>query len=150
MKCPVCQSSTKVTNSRGADHGRAIKRRRVCLQCKRRFTSYERIELVGLTVVKRNGSKEPYLRHKIELGLRKALEKRSVIEDQFQKLVSSIENDIFSLEKDTVSSEQIGHIVLSHLKSFDQVAYLRFASVHRNLKRARAFEKEIQKLEKAK
>ena len=150
MKCPVCQSSTKVTNSRGADHGRAIKRRRVCVQCKRRFTSYERIELVGLTVVKRNGGKEPYVRHKIELGLRKALEKRSVGEEEFQKLVSSIENDIFNLEKDTVSSEQIGHIVLSHLKDFDQVAYLRFASVHRHFKSAKAFEKEILKLEKAK
>jgi len=122
----------------------------VCLHCKRRFTSYERIELVGLTVIKRDGSKEPYLRHKIELGLRKALEKRPVIEEQFQKLVSAIENDIFNLEKDAVSSEQIGHIVLSHLKTFDQVAYLRFASVHRNFKSARAFEKEIQKLEKAK
>jgi transcriptional repressor NrdR len=129
MKCPVCQSFTKVTNSRAADHQRAIKRRRVCLQCKRRFTSYERIELVGLTVIKRNGSREPYLRHKIELGLRKALEKRSVLEEQFQKLVSSIENDIFNLEKDTISSEQIGQIVLLHLKNFDQVAYLRFASV---------------------
>jgi transcriptional repressor NrdR len=122
----------------------------VCLHCKRRFTSYERIELVGLTVIKRDGSKEPYLRHKIELGLRKALEKRPVIEEQFQKLVSAIENDIFNLEKDAVSSEQIGHIVLLHLKTFDQVAYLRFASVHRNFKSARAFEKEIQKLEKAK
>ena len=150
MKCPVCQSFTKVTNSRAADHQRAIKRRRVCLQCQRRFTSYERIELVGLTVIKRSGSKEPYLRHKIELGLRKALEKRSVLEEQFQKLVSSIENDIFNLQKDTVSSEQIGQIVLLHLKNFDQVAYLRFASVYRNFKSARAFGKEIQKLEKAK
>jgi len=105
---------------------------------------------VGLTVAKRNGSKELYVRHKIELGLRKALEKRQVVEEHFQKLVSSIENDIFNLEKDAVSSEQIGHIVLSHLKDFDQVAYLRFASVHRNFRSAKAFEKEIQKLEKAK
>ena len=66
MKCPVCQSSTKVTNSRGADHGRAIKRRRVCVQCQRRFTSYERIELVGLTVAKRNGSKEKEFRYTAE------------------------------------------------------------------------------------
>ena len=101
-------------------------------------------------MIKRNGSKESYLRHKIELGLRKALEKRSVVEDEFQKLVSAIENDIFSLEKGMISSEQIGHIVLLHLKTFDQVAYLRFASVHRHFKSARAFEKEIQKLEKAK
>ncbi|MDP4007308.1 MAG: transcriptional regulator NrdR [bacterium] len=148
MKCPVCQNSTQVSNSRSADHGRAVKRRRVCLQCNRRFTTYERIELFGLQVLKRNGKKQPYLRHKLELGLRKALEKRPVAEEQFQKLVSSIENDIFNLEKETVSSEQIGQSVLTHLRSLDKVAYLRFASVHRNFKSTRAFEKEIKKLEK--
>lgn len=148
MKCPVCQNSTQVTNSRSADHGRAVKRRRVCLQCSRRFTTYERIELFGLQVQKRSGEKQPYARHKLELGLRKALEKRPVTEEQFQKLVSSIENSIFNLEKETVSSEQIGQIVLSHLRALDKVAYLRFASVHRNFKSTRAFEKEIEKLEK--
>jgi len=148
MKCPVCQNSTQVSNSRSADHGRAVKRRRVCLQCDRRFTTYERIELFGLSVVKRSGEKQPYLRHKLELGLRKALEKRPVAEEQFQKLVSSIENDIFNLEKETVSSEQIGQIVLADLRTLDKVAYLRFASVHRNFKSTKAFEKEIKKLEK--
>ena len=97
---------------------------------------------------KRSGEKQPYVRHKIELGLRKALEKRPVTEEQFQKLVSSIENAIFNLEKETVSSEQIGHIVLSHLRALDKVAYLRFASVHHNFRSTRAFEKEIEKLEK--
>lgn len=149
MKCPVCQNSTQVSNSRSADHGKAVKRRRVCLQCNRRFTTYERIELFGLQVVKRSGVKQPYLRHKLELGLRKALEKRPVTEEQFQKLVSSVENDIFNLEKDMVHSDQIGQIVLTHLKALDKVAYLRFASVHRNFKSTRAFEKEIQKLEKS-
>ena len=148
MKCPVCQNSTQVSNSRSADHGRAVKRRRVCLQCNRRFTTYERIELFGLQVVKRSGEKQPYLRHKLELGLRKALEKRPVSEEQFQKLVSAVENDIFNLEKETVRSEEIGQIVLTHLRSLDKVAYLRFASVHRNFKSTRAFEKEIEKLEK--
>ena len=100
MKCPVCQNSTQVTNSRSADHGRAVKRRRVCLRCSRRFTTYERIELFGLQVVKRSGVKEPYVRHKLELGLRKALEKRPVTEEQFLKLVSLVENDIFNLEKE--------------------------------------------------
>ena len=148
MKCPVCQNSTQVSNSRSADHGRAVKRRRVCLQCNRRFTTYERIELFGLQVVKRSGEKQPYLRHKLELGLRKSLEKRPVTEEQFQKLVSSIENDIFNLEKDTVRSDQIGQIVLTHLRSLDKVAYLRFASVYRNFKNTKAFEREIEKLEK--
>lgn len=148
MKCPICQNSTQVSNSRSADHGRAVKRRRVCLQCNRRFTTYERIELFGLQVVKRSGEKQPYLRHKLELGLRKALEKRPVTEEQFQKTVSLIENDIFNLEKDTVSSDIIGKIVLSHLRILDKVAYLRFASVYHNFKNTKAFEREIEKLEK--
>ena len=148
MKCPICQNSTQVSNSRSADHGRAVKRRRVCLQCNRRFTTYERIELFGLQIIKRSGEKQPYLRHKLELGLRKALEKRPVTEEQFQKLVSSVENDIFNLEKETVNSEQIGQIVLLHLRILDKVAYLRFASVYRNFKSTKAFEKEIEKLEK--
>src|SRR3989338_1379267 len=134
MKCPVCRKETQVTNSRSADHERAIKRRRVCLVCKRRFTTYERIELFGLEVQKRDGSREPYARHKLELGLRKALEKRPVSEEQFQKMVAMIENDIFNLEKEQVSSQELGQIVLSHLQEIDKVAYLRFVSVHRNFK----------------
>ncbi len=99
-----------------------------------------------MTVLKRDGSKEPYYRHKLELGLRKALEKRDVAEDQFQKLVSRIEGEIFNREKEVISSEEIGQSVLSHLREFDKVAYLRFASVYRNFKSPRAFEKEIHKL----
>lgn len=148
MRCPICQSSTKVTNSRNADQGKSIKRRRVCLKCDRRFTTYERIELLGLQVKKSDGSREPYYQHKIELGARKALEKRPYTEEQFQKLISSIENEIFNLEKETVTAEKIGQIVLSHLREFDKVAYLRFASVYRNFRSPKAFEKEIQKLTK--
>ncbi len=149
MRCPVCQNPTKVTNSRNADREKAVKRRRVCLKCQRRFTTYERVELSGIQVKKRNNSKEPYYRHKLELGVRKALEKRPYTEEQFQKLISSIENEIFNLEKNPVPTEQIGEIVLSHLKELDKVAYLRFASVYRNFRSPRAFEKEIQKLESA-
>ena len=90
MRCPICQGSTKVTNSRNADQGKAIKRRRLCLECQRRFTTYERLELLGFQVEKRSGAKEPYYRHKLELGVRKALEKRPFGEEQLQKLVSSI------------------------------------------------------------
>src|SRR3989344_4227539 len=124
MRCPVCQADTKVTNSRNADHDRAIKRRRWCTSCGRRFTTYERLELLGIEVVKRNGSKEPFSRHKLESGIRKALEKRPCTEEQLQK-------------------------VLSHLKQFDKVAYLRFASVYRNFRSPQAFEKEIKKLQKS-
>lgn len=149
MMCPLCQSTTRVINSRTAGEEKAIKRRRMCVQCKRRFTTYERLELLGLEILKRNGTREPYLRHKIELGLRKALEKRPYSEQQFQKLVSGIEGDIFNLEKELVPSEQVGQIVLSYLKTFDKVAYLRFASVYRKFGSTKAFEREIQKLEKA-
>ena len=147
MNCPICQSTTRVINSRTADQEKAIKRRRLCVQCDRRFTTYERIELVGLEVQKRNGSKQPYLRHKLELGVRKALEKRPYTEQQFQKLISGIENDIFNTGKETVLSEQVGQIVLSYLKNFDKVAYLRFASVYRKFGSPKAFEREILKLE---
>jgi len=147
MRCPICQGSTKVTNSRNADQGKAIKRRRLCLECKRRFTTYERLELLGFKIEKRGGTKEPYYRHKLEIGVRKALEKRPFEEEQLQKLVSSIEYKIFNLEKEVVTADQIGQIVLSHLRDFDKVAYLRFASVYRNFKSTKAFEKEIEKLQ---
>lgn len=145
----MCQDETKVTNSREADYGRAIKRRRVCGTCRKRFTTYERVELVGLEVVKRDGKKEAFSRHKLELGLRKALEKRQFTEDHFQKLISRIESEIFNREKESIASEEIGKLVLSHLRNFDKVAYIRFASVYRNFKTPKAFEKEIQRLEKA-
>lgn len=147
MHCPICQADTKVTNSRNAEHGRAVKRRRWCTLCGRRFTTYERLELLGIEVIKRNGQKEGFSRHKLESGIRKALEKRPCTEEQLQKLVSSIESDIFDLEKESVESARIGQTVLSHLQQFDKVAYLRFASVYRNFKTPKAFEKEIQKLQ---
>ena len=103
---------------------------------------------MDLRVRKRNGSKEPYYRHKIETGLRKAFEKRPVTAQEFQKLLFEIEQDIFNLRKKTVSTEQMGRIVLSYLKGMDKVAYLRFASVYRNFRTPKAFEREIQRLEK--
>ena len=146
MQCPICQSETKVTNSRGADRGKVIKRRRICTKCERRFTTYERLELMGFEVIKRDGSKEAYQREKLRTGIRIALEKRSCSEEEFQQLLSGIERDIFQIGTEVVSSEKIGQIVLTHLRQVDKVAYLRFASVHRNFKSPKAFEKEIQKL----
>ena len=99
-----------------------------------------------MKVKKRSGAKESYLRHKLETGLRKALEKRPVPEEQFQRLLSSVEYDLFNLEKEVIPAEQIGQIVLSHLKAVDKVAYIRFASVYRNFRSTKAFEKEIEKL----
>lgn len=149
MICPLCQNMTRVTNSRSTNQGRMIRRRRICLACGHRFTTYERFELLGLEVIKRNGAKEPYYRYKLEGGLRKALEKRPVNEEQFQKLVALIENDIFCLKSKTISSEQIGRIVLSRLKPFDPVAYLRFISVYRRFRTPQSFEREIRRLGKS-
>ncbi len=148
MNCPRCQKSTKVVNSRPLEDGRAVKRRRECLHCSQRFSTYERLSLGDFRVVKRSGSRELYARHKIEAGLRKALEKRPVTEAEFQKLLFEIEADIFSLGKDKVDAEQIGRIVLDRLKKIDKVGYLRFASVYRNFRSPQAFAKEIEKLEK--
>jgi len=113
------------------------------------FSTYEKISLIDFQVQKSDDRKEPYYRHKLEGGLRKALDRRPVTEKEFQKLLFTIENDIFNLEKETVSTEQIGRIVLTHLREMDKVAYLRFASIHRNFRSPKAFEREIQKLEKA-
>ena len=147
MNCPGCHKSTKVVNSRPLEDGRAVKRRRECLHCSQRFSTYERVSLGDFRVVKRNGSRELYARHKIEAGLRKALQKRPITESQFQKLMFEIETDIFSLGKDKINSEQIGRIVLGRLKKTDKVGYLRFASVYRNFRSPQAFAKEIEKLE---
>lgn len=149
MNCPICQGETKVVNSRPGNQGRSIRRRRECLKCRQRFSTYEKISLIDFQVRKSDDKKEPYYRHKLEGGLRKALDRRPVTEKEFQKLLFTIENDIFNLEKETVSTEQIGRIVLTHLREIDKVAYLRFASIHRNFRSPKAFEREIQKLEKA-
>lgn len=106
------------------------------------------MSLGDLKVIKRNGSKERYSRNKIEAGMRKALEKRPISEDAFQKLLLDIENDLLNFAKDTISSEQVGRTVLARLQKADKVGYIRFASVYRNFKSPKAFEKEIQKLEK--
>lgn len=148
MKCPICQEGTKVINSRSTDSGRSVKRRRECIKCERRFSTYEHISLVDTQVRKSNGVKEPFYRHKIEAGLRRAFEKRPVTEPDFQKLLFNIEDNIFNLSKDVISTEEIGRIVLIYLKDVDKVAYLRFASVYRNFKTPKAFEREIQRLEK--
>ena len=125
--------------------GRAIKKARMS-EVSRRFSTWKN-QLGGLTA-KRQGTTQPYHRQKLEVGLKKALEKRPVTEEQFQKMIFMIEDDILNLRKELVASEQIGRIVLEHLKQLDKVAYLRFASIYRDFRSTKAFEKEIQKLEK--
>ncbi|MDD5072147.1 MAG: transcriptional regulator NrdR [Patescibacteria group bacterium] len=147
MKCPVCYYlDTKVIDSRVATDGLSIRRRRECLKCGFRFSTYEEMEILDLMIVKRDGRKESYDREKVTRGLKKALEKRSVTDDKFKKLIHSIERDIQVLKKSEITSSQVGQIIMRHLKKVDQVAYIRFASVYESFKDAQTFRKELNKL----
>jgi len=147
MKCPICYYlDTKVVDSRAATDGLSIRRRRECLKCGFRFSTYEEVEILDLMIVKRDGKKETYDREKMVRGLKKALEKRSITEDRFKKLVHSIERDLQALRKNEVTASNVGQIVMKHLRKTDQVAYIRFASVYESFKDAREFRKELNKL----
>lgn len=151
MRCPVCNyEDSKVIDSRVAFDGLSIRRRRECLKCSFRFSTYEEVEILDLVVVKRDGRKESYSREKIVKGLRRALEKRPVTDDNFKKLINSIERDLQILRKNEVMAGEIGQIVMKNLKRFDQVAYIRFASVYESFKDAHEFRRELNKLLKFK
>lgn len=151
MKCPICyHDDTKVIDSRVATDGLSIRRRRECLKCEFRFSTYEEIEILDLVIVKRDGRREAYSREKLTSGLKKALEKRAITEDKFKKLIHSIERDLQRLQKPEITSLQIGQIVMKGLKKFDQVAYIRYASVYESFKDANEFRKELNKLIKDK
>lgn len=131
MKCPICyHSETKVVDSRVASDGLSIRRRRECLKCGFRFSTYEETEILDLLVVKRDGRKEIYSRDKMTSGLRKAMEKRPINNDQFKQLVNLIERDIQAARQSEINSQDIGRIVMKQLKKIDKVAYIRFASVY--------------------
>jgi len=148
MKCPYCShEETKVIDSRVASDGLSIRRRRECLSCNYRFSTYEEVEILDLQVTKRDGTTESYVREKLEGGLRKALEKRPTTAEDFKRLVSEIEQDIQKKMADSrIESKEIGNIVVRKLKKYDQIAYLRFASVYRQFADIEEFKKELQKL----
>lgn len=151
MKCPVCYyEDTKVIDSRVASDGLSIRRRRECLKCGFRFSTYEELEILDLTIVKSDGRKESYSRDKMIKGLRRALEKRPITDDIFKKLVHSIERDLQILRKNEITSNQVGQIVMKNLKKTDQVAYIRFASVYESFKDVHTFRRELNKLLKNK
>jgi transcriptional repressor NrdR len=133
MKCPYCQfEDTQVTDSRVSADGSAVKRRRQCKSCERRFTTYERIERMGLTVVKRDHTREPYSREKLMRGLTLAVTKRKVPADRVEEAVNLIESELYSLGSSEVPVDTIGELVMQRLRELDEVAYIRFASVYRN------------------
>ena len=140
MKCPICYfEDTKVIDSRVASDGLSIRRRRECEKCGFRFSTFEEMEILDLTVEKRDGKKEAYSRDKLVSGLKKALEKRPIDDDGFKKLVHNIERDIQQLKRTEVRTEEIGKIVMKHLKDTDVVAYIRFASVYESFEDAGDF-----------
>jgi transcriptional repressor NrdR len=147
MRCPYCgKDHDRVSDSRASDDGATIRRRRVCLQCNRRFTTYERVDETGINVVKRNGAREPFSRDKIRSGLAKACWKRPISEDQINNLVSRVESDIYAQTESEIDSVKVGELVMRRLAEVDQVAYVRFASVYRQFKDVRDFVDELQPL----
>lgn len=147
MICPFCaHSETKVVDSRDTNEQRAIRRRRECEKCQSRFSTYEEMEIMKLSVIKRDGSKQEYERKKIEVGLHKALEKRPVSEEKISKAIGDIEYEIQARESNEITSKEIGKMILDKLKELDDVAYLRFASVYKSFKTAESFRREVEKM----
>jgi len=146
MKCPICYfPDTKVLDSRVATDGLSIRRRRECLKCAFRFSTYEELEILDVAIIKRDGRREAYSRDKMVAGLKKASEKR-IGDDKFKKLVHVIERDIQALKTNEVSSQELGKIVMKNLKKTDQVAYIRYASVYESFKNVQDFKRELNKL----
>jgi len=146
MKCPICyHPDTKVLDSRVATDGLSIRRRRECLKCAFRFSTYEELEILDVSLIKRDGRKEAYSRDKLISGLKKASEKR-IGDDKFKKLVHMIERDIQALKINEVSSQDVGRIVMKNLKKVDQIAYIRYASVYESFKNVQEFKRELNKL----
>ncbi len=145
MRCPFCKENRdKVIDSRSSESGRVIRRRRQCLACKKRFTTYEKMsESVKLSVVKKDGSRVPYDRDKIVAGLQKACYKRPVSAEQVQDVADRVEEDVFKNHDREVLSVFIGESVMKHLRAVDKVAYIRFASVYRDFTDAGAFIEEV-------
>ena len=147
MKCPFCgDDNTRVIDSRPADDNEAIRRRRQCDECGKRFTTYEKVETIPLIVIKKDKNRETYDRSKIESGVVRSCHKRPVSVDQIEACVDEIENKIFNLGVREIESEKIGEIVMDQIRDLDQVAYVRVASVYRQFKDADTFMSELKKL----
>ncbi|HYE09662.1 MAG TPA: transcriptional regulator NrdR [Patescibacteria group bacterium] len=147
MKCPYCgYSESKVVDSRPTEEETAIRRRRECEKCAKRFTTYEKIEEVPLVIVKKDGSREVYQRSKIINGFLKACEKRPVSLKQIEEVVDEVEKELYNSMDKEIDSKKIGELVMKRLKKLDDVAYVRFASVYRQFKDLNTFVEELNKL----
>ncbi|WP_432665200.1 transcriptional regulator NrdR [Wukongibacter baidiensis] len=147
MNCPFCSHyETKVVDSRPTDEGQAIRRRRECITCKKRFTTYEKVEEIPIIIVKKDGNRQSFNRNKIINGLIRACEKRPVSMQLIEKTVDDIERQLHNSMEKEVMSESIGKMVMDALKNIDEVAYVRFASVYRQFKDINTFMEEVKKL----
>jgi len=147
MRCPKCGSlDPQVKDSRPTEDSAAIRRRRVCLSCQFRFTTFERVQLRELTVIKRNGRRVPFDRDKLARSFDIALRKRNVLPERIEQMVSKIVQELESLGESEISSETIGETVIAHLRDIDEVAYVRFASVYRDFREAKDFETALAEL----
>ncbi len=147
MKCPFCgHENTRVIDSRPAEENNSIRRRRVCDECEKRFTTYEKIETIPLIVIKKDNNRETYDRTKIEAGILRACHKRPVSAAQIAHIVDEVETEVFNYEDKEIPSEVIGELVMKKLHDLDAVAYVRFASVYREFKDVNTFMDELKKM----
>ncbi len=149
MKCPYCShAESKVVDKRDAEDSQVIRRRRECLKCEKRFTTYEKMEVLDLTVIKKDGSKVPYERAKLEKGIRLSCEKLPIVEELIIETVNEVESKLRTCGKSEIPSTYIGELVMKKLKKLDEVAYMRFASVYKEFKDIGSFKEEIKTLQK--
>ena len=147
MRCPFCEAQdTRVIDSRPTEDGHAIRRRRECDKCGKRFTTYEKVEEITFMVIKKDGSREAFDRGKVLNGILKACEKRPVAMADVERIVDDIERSLNNMMQKEIESKVIGEIIMEHLKDLDEVAYVRFASVYRQFKDVSTFVQEIEKL----
>lgn len=147
MKCPFCgHENTRVIDSRPAEDNNSIRRRRVCDECDKRFTTYEKVETIPIIVIKKDNNRETYDRTKIEGGILRACHKRPVAAATITQLVDEVETEIFNYEEKEIPSDVIGELVMNKLKDVDAVAYVRFASVYREFKDVNTFMDELKKV----
>jgi len=147
MKCPFCgYENTRVIDSRPADDNNSIRRRRVCDECDKRFTTYEKIETIPLIIIKKDNNRETYDRTKIEAGVLRACHKRPISANQINQLIDEVETEIFNREEKEISSQVIGELVMNKLKDLEAVAYVRFASVYREFKDINTFMDELKRV----
>lgn len=147
MKCPFCNyEDTKVIDSRSQDDNTTIRRRRYCEKCGKRFTTYERIDTIPMTVIKSNGTRETFDKNKLISGIMKSCNKRPITAKQIQEIADDVENAVMSSMDKEIESKEIGNMVMDRLKDIDEVAYVRFASVYRQFKDINTFMDELNKI----